>query len=275
MNRAFVGGRTYRALHLVREAVLAAPRGSCIVSGHARGVDIVAEITALQRGMDLREGITTRIFPARGRTTTEFTRAAFARNFTIAQTADEVDAFINEESRGTWDTINKARMLGKVLRVHEEPGSPAEHALLFHTAVHPNSRQAKGYRGPSLLDITRGSGGPEGLAFAPSQKLLTEARRRCLADAPEFAHVADWDGASEMGSPAFDWYRGEYTAEMRTSWRTQRPAWDALLARSHLIASCYCSARKHCHRGIFAELLVKAGEKVGRRVVDGGEVPCR
>lgn len=200
MIHGIVGGRTYRALHLVRDYVMALPVGDyggassppVVVSGHAAGVDIVAEITAHQRGLQ------TVIFPARGASRTEFTKAAFARNTEIAQRSDELDAFVNSESRGTWDTVQKARLFGKVVRVHEEP---AEHALLFHTAIHPNTRQApRGYRGPSMLDITRGSG-REGLPFAPSEALLSEARRA-----------------------NFDWYEPRYVEEMRQSWKKNRAA---------------------------------------------------
>lgn len=250
MIYGIVGGRTYRALHLVRDYVMGLPVGdydvaspppaSVVVSGHAAGVDIVAEITAHQRGLP------TVIFPARGASHAEFTKAAFARNTLIAQRSDELDAFVNSESRGTWDTVQKARLFGKVVRIHEEPAEPA---LLFHTAVHPNTRQApRGYRGPSMLDITRGSG-REGLPFAPSAALLSEAR-----------------------SNGFDWYKPRYVEEMRQSWKANRAAWDLLLGRNHVVCVCYCADRDLCHRGLFAALIVKAGEWSGRRVIDGGEV---
>lgn len=251
---AIVGARAYQALHLVREVVLALPTVR-VVSGHAIGVDIVAEITAVQRDLP------TSIYPvrvARGAARGEFTKAAMARNTLIADEGTEGHAFINPTSRGTWDTVQKMRGLGKVVHIHEEP-PPAEHALLFHTAPHPRTRQApKGYRGPSGFDITRGSGGPAGSPFAPSEGLLNEVKRR----------MSDGD------SGAFEWYEPMYMEEMRASWRTQRAAWDTLLGRTHFTALCYCPDRAACHRGIFARLLVKAGEKVGRRVVDGGEVRC-
>jgi uncharacterized protein YeaO (DUF488 family) len=107
-----------------------------------------------------------------------------------------------------------------------------------------------------MLDITRGSGGEAGDPFAPSEALLTEAKRRMQEGDPD----------------AFNWYRPRYVEEMRRSWVNKRAAWDALLTRNHFTACCYCTSRDVCHRGIFAELLVKAGEKVGRRVFDGGEV---
>lgn len=261
MSFGVVGARSYQALQQVRDFVMALPAPGyeeaaappVVVSGHAAGVDIVAEITAQQRGLQ------TIIFPARGADRKEFTKAAFARNTKIAQRSNVLHAFVNPKSRGTWDTVQKARFLGKEVRVHEEPG-PDDHALIFHTAPHPNTRQApRGYRGPSMLDITRGSG-REGLPFAPSQALLSEARRS-LRELGSFAAIH-----------GFDWYRGRYTEEMRQSWVKQRAAWDGLLAMNHVVLVCYCPGREVCHRGIFAELLVKAGQKVGRPVVDGGEV---
>ena len=247
---AIIGGRTFRALHLVREVTLALPGG--IVSGHAIGPDIVGEITGRQMGRHVAS------FPVRvpkDAARAEFTKAAFARNTVVADVAREADAFVNADSRGTWDTIQKLRSLGKVVRIHEEPPA-AEHALLFHTGVHPSSFQSpRGYKGPSMLDISGNAGSP----FAPSKALLSEARRMI----------------DDIGrEAAFEWYRPRYIEEQRTGWRLHRAAWDAALARTHFVASCYCSERQTCHRSLFAELLVKAGAKVGRRVVDGGEVIC-
>jgi uncharacterized protein YeaO (DUF488 family) len=221
--------------------------GQAVTSGHAAGVDIVGEITAAQAGRYVAS------YPAtKGKGPDVFTKSAMARNGILANLATEADAFINEGSRGTRDTITKLRMLGKVVRVHEEP-PVAEHALLFHTSVHPNTRQApKGYRGPSMLDITRLGNSP----FAPSARLLSEAR-------------AQMDSIGE--AEGFAWYTPRYQEEMRASWKRARPAWDMALARNHFTAVCYCPERAMCHRGLFAELLVKAGEHVGRRVIDGGE----
>jgi len=110
------------------------------------------------------------------------------------------------------------------------------------------AKSLRGYRGPSMLDITRGSG-REGLPFAPSAALLSEAR-----------------------SNGFDWYKPRYVEEMRQSWKANRAAWDLLLGRNHVVCVCYCADRDLCHRGLFAALIVKAGEWSGRRVIDGGEV---
>lgn len=252
---AEVGARSFRALHLVREHVLSLPPDRRLVSGRAAGVDIVAEITARQRSMHVST------FPVRvrsGAAPEVFRRVAMERNTLVAEEAVDGTAWVCAEARGTWDTVEKMRALGKPVDVREEPPE-AEHSLLLYTAPHPRTRQAKrGYHGPCMLDVTRGSGGDVGDPFAPSAELLAEVKRRMAQDR----------------DAAFGWYAPRYVEEMRRSWVAKRLAWNALLARNVVILACYCPARETCHRGLLADLLVKGGGKVGRRVVDGGEVPC-
>lgn len=253
---AVVGARDFRALHLVRDHVLGLEVAvDCLVSGHARGTDIVAEITANQRRLATSIHA---VRVARGADRDAFTAAAMRRNDVVADEARAADVFVTKDCRGSWDAVRKFKALGKEVRLHEEPPE-AEHALLFHTAPHPNTKQApRGYRGPSFFDITRGTGGTAGSPFAPSDELLHEGRQRRSKEGPE----------------AFAWYEPRFIEEMRRSWKLNRAAWDALLALNHVVIGCYCMVREECHRGILATLLVKAGEKVGRRVVDGGEVRC-
>lgn len=291
---AVVGAREYQALHLVADLVRRLPANTKVVSGHARSVDIVAEITANQRRLP------TAIFPARpsGDSRTDFTRAAFARNTVVADMAVTADAFITPQCRGTWDTIQKLRGLGKLVHIHEQP-PPSEHALLVHTSIHRNTRQApKGYTGPSVLDVTRGIGRDVLAPFAPSEKLLNDVRprmTRAREEAEELRRrseqaeaVGDTRSSFELQEQAdrleddiFASYRPKYTEEMRVSWTRHRSAWDELLRRNHVVLVCYCPAPAgkpdsaiRCHRRILAELLVKAGQRVGRSVVDGGEAPC-
>ena len=254
---AVVGARDFRALHLVRDHVLGLEVAvGCLVSGHARGTDIVAEITAHQRGLVTSiHAVRTK----RGEDREAFTAAAMARNGAVADEARSADVFVTKDCRGSWDAVRKFQALGKEVRLHEEPG-PDEHSLLFHTAPHPRTRQApRGYDGPDGFDITRGSGGAAGDPFAPSAALFMEAKRRMALEGPG----------------AFAWYSPLYVEEMRGSWLRHRRAWDALLARNHVVLLCYCPARELCHRGLLVELLLKAGARVGRRVVDGGEVLIR
>lgn len=249
---AVVGSRTYPALHLVAETVRALPAEAGVVSGHAIGTDIVAEITAAQAR---RYVWSYPVRVTRNASKDAFTRLAMARNTVVAAVAREADAFVDPQSRGTWDTIRKLEGLSKVVRVHEAP-PPAEHALFFHTGVLASSAQverARTYRGPSVLNITSNANSP----FAPSKALLSEARNRI-----------ETHGRAD----AYTWYEPRYIEEQRAGWKQHRAAWDEVLRRNHFVAACFCPDRDTCHRGIFRRLLVKAGEKVGRRVVDGGEV---
>lgn len=109
------------------------------------------------------------------------------------------------------------------------------------------------YSGPDRLDITRQSAGPDGLPFAPSWQILRPmiALRRAGGDA-----LAAWPK-----------YVEDYTAEMRTSYRERRAAWDVLLARTGVTLVCYCVDAAHCHRTLLAEILAKLGARLcGERV---------
>lgn len=105
------------------------------------------------------------------------------------------------------------------------------------------------YAGLDRLDITRKSG-EAGLPFAPSWTILRpmlELRR-----------------AEGTMSVAYAWpqYVADYTAEMRTSYREHRAAWDALLARDEVTLCCYCVDPQHCHRTVLAGILGKLGATV-------------
>lgn len=100
---------------------------------------------------------------------------------------------------------------------------------------------------------------PAGFPFAPSGDLL----RRMLG---RRAH----DGGVLTGA-AWDWYYDAFKAEMRDSYRDNRAAWDALLARERVVICCYCATDEdnpnetRCHRTILAEILVKIGRARGHR----------
>lgn len=117
-----------------------------------------------------------------------------------------------------------------------------------------------GCRDADVLDVTRAGAekrpGP-GSAFAPSRALLNPyiARRRAGR-----LTAADWQEYSER-----------YREEMRQSYRANRAAWDALLARDRVVLACYCVAipEIQCHRVLLARILEQLG------AVYGGELAAK
>lgn len=103
-----------RAQEAVRAFVQQLPAGSEVVSGGADGVDLWAEIEARRRP-DLPEP---RIFPVekphRKLHRWEFAVLAKERNQKIVDHADVVYAFHDGKSRGTADTIARARAANKL-----------------------------------------------------------------------------------------------------------------------------------------------------------------
>jgi uncharacterized protein YeaO (DUF488 family) len=75
--------------------------------------------------------------------------------------------------------------------------------------------------------------------------------------------LAAWDSLRERGHSQPDnaqaVYKARYTSEMRESYVRQRPAWDALLARSRAVLCCACTDSAQCHRFALAQILVKCG----------------
>lgn len=82
-----------------------------IVSGGALGVDSIARAFARSESVPLREHLPD--YDRHG------IRAPLLRNALIVKDADEVHAWPAPWSRGTHDTIGKAREAGKKLVVHE------------------------------------------------------------------------------------------------------------------------------------------------------------
>lgn len=112
--------------------------------------------------------------------------------------------------------------------------------LLIHTA-HIS------YVGEDRLDITRRSAGADGIAFAPSWRILLPALRGRNA------------GLEEQMWPT---YVTAYQREMEISYNMMRRAWQALLARPSVTLICYCQVhpeQMHCHRVLLAEMLEARG----------------
>ena len=100
------------------------------------------------------------------------------------------------------------------------------------------------YSGPDALNVTRKSADATGIVFAPSWRILKPAL------------VARRDGRLDEAWPG---YVADYTTEMRRSFREQRAAWDALLARESVTLTCYCAQADRCHRTLLAGFLAKLG----------------
>lgn len=108
MRVAIVGSRSFgdEWQDRVDRLVDALPEDSTIVSGGARGPDQFAERAARRRGLKYFIHPVPRKEYASGY---EFAQAANRRNADIVQSADCVVAFYDGESKGTLDTIKKAR----------------------------------------------------------------------------------------------------------------------------------------------------------------------
>jgi predicted Rossmann fold nucleotide-binding protein DprA/Smf involved in DNA uptake len=109
MKVAIVGSRTYPNLSKVRAYIQTLPPDTVIVSGGARGVDKCAEKVAESIGLQ------TEIYPADWH---KFGKSAgMKRNQQIVEASDRVVAFWDGQSRGTNNTIETAKKLGKEVTV--------------------------------------------------------------------------------------------------------------------------------------------------------------
>ena len=112
MRVAIVGSRDYPDMNRVWQFVtqLAARRpDTIIVSGGARGVDTVAAAAGRLAGLTVEE-----LLPDWN---TYGIQAGFERNSEVVASVDAVVAFWDGVSRGTQDTIGKARAAGKKVQV--------------------------------------------------------------------------------------------------------------------------------------------------------------
>lgn len=111
---AIVGSRNYPRLDLVRQYVASLAEDTVVVSGGARGVDETAEQAARERGLQVE---------SRPANWEHGKLAGFRRNSEIVAAADEVVAFWHAQSRGTFDTITKARKTGKPVLIFDSEGN--------------------------------------------------------------------------------------------------------------------------------------------------------
>jgi hypothetical protein len=305
---AIVGAQSHHALAQVWRRVGQLTDGTTVVSGGAVGVDIVAALSARQRGLTVEEHLPD--YTAHG------DRAPLERNTTIATTVDSLEAFPWEGCRGTWDAVRKARAAGVPVTVHE-PDVAHQGLLVFTSRI--------SFAGTARLQITRHgeTRDPAGEPFAPTAKLLERAlvereradefraqakalssRQLLLGEPAEevaargLRAAALIEQAEQMEAASWAYYEPRFRAEMRVSygltrgtgaWARQSPdarklaeeawergarphpeAWRRLLARRVVVGTCFCVDARFCHRAIWrAQILPALG------AVDGGEVPCR
>lgn len=116
MKVAIVGSRNFRgSISLIHDYIYMLPPDTTIVSGRAIGVDSYAESIANHRGLS------TLIF--RPQWNKFGPKAGFIRNELIVEAADIIVAFWDGKSRGTHDTIMKAKRSGKPVKVVYEDGN--------------------------------------------------------------------------------------------------------------------------------------------------------
>jgi hypothetical protein len=107
---AIVGSRDYPDLEAVRTFVRALPKYATVISGGARGVDSVAEDEAKKCGLSLI--IHRADWDKHGKA------AGVIRNKLIVEDCDELMAFWDGTSRGTKNSVDLAKKLGKKITVN-------------------------------------------------------------------------------------------------------------------------------------------------------------
>ena len=113
-----VGSRFRPCQEDVVAIVAGLPDDAIVVSGGAKGVDRWAETAARNRGLKV---ISHRPKFTKGMSSKEYVGELMARNTLIAEDADLIIAWPQEPvdpgHGGTWDTIKKARGLGKPVEI--------------------------------------------------------------------------------------------------------------------------------------------------------------
>ncbi|MEO1644039.1 MAG: hypothetical protein AAFR67_02550, partial [Chloroflexota bacterium] len=127
---AIVGSRDYADLDAVRDYVRQLPAGTTVVSGDARGVDTVAQDTARECGLRVVSipVDTTGLSGNDAERRREYGIRAMTRNTWLLQLSGRVVAFWDGSSKGTQDSISKAKKLGMPVAVN--PHVPKQKTIL-------------------------------------------------------------------------------------------------------------------------------------------------
>ncbi len=108
------------------------------------------------------------------------------------------------------------------------------------------------------LNVTRKSAGPDGLPFAPSWPLLQSGLAGMRAAVENWQCAQTMEGRRIAGGDYFAIYDRAYREEMRQSYVEHRAVWDALLARTRVVLTCYCVDHLLCHRSLLAHDILPA-----------------
>lgn len=100
MKIAIVGSRGWKDREIIKKYISTLPKDTVIVSGGAKGADLIAESCAKELGLE------TKIFLPEW--SEHGSRAGIFRNSLIVSYSDKVVAFWDGQSKGTKDTIDKA-----------------------------------------------------------------------------------------------------------------------------------------------------------------------
>lgn len=113
-------------------------------------------------------------------------------------------------------------------------------------------------------DRARAAGKPAPGAFlAPSAALVFPALAalRAVEEAERALPVPRWAG--EARAALWERYEAAYLADLRATYRRDRSAFEAFLARARLVFVCFCTgeaaAAQRCHRFIAARVYAKLG----------------
>ena len=71
-----------------------------------------------------------------------------------------------------------------------------------------------------------------------------------------------YDEADRLEINAWIAYEPLYLAELRESYRRDRPQWNAFLAKKRVVLGCVCAKRERCHRVLAARVLGLCGADV-------------
>ena len=194
----YFGARDHRALWQVVEEMQREP--DCrIVSGHARGVDAVAEFTAHSMGREVDS------YPARWKDAAgkQDKKAGHDRNKVMVNACNRAKGFLWPGCKGSLHTEELLRKSGKPFTIIE-PNLRDLGTVLF-TGVHRSSRQGKPYKGPGAVDVSSRSFSSTWIKFAPSEGLLSsiqEQRSRAYRVEDEEERRAILDDAWKVYVPA-------------------------------------------------------------------------